>query len=52
MRKRLSPEEESKLWKELAAIVIQNAQRETEEWLEQNGLLSTYTSLLEQKEVE
>lgn len=38
----MSIEQESKLWKELADIIIKNANRETEEWLEKNGMLEEY----------
>lgn len=38
----MSIEQESKLWKELAEIIIKNANRETEEWLEKNGMLEEY----------
>lgn len=35
-------QEESKLWRELAEIIIKNSNREVEEWLEQNQMLEEY----------
>ena len=35
-------QEESKLWQELAEIIIKNSNREVEEWLEQNQMLEEY----------
>ena len=43
-------QEESKLWRELAEIVIRSANIETEEWLKNNGMYEEYMERVKERE--